>query len=1173
MRKRKIFKAFLFAGCITALTAFCANTVACKEKEVDNRPTIEGVSFAGEEVKVGPQFLEGALTDLMVNENVKLDEYIDYVKDGSYTITLTDENGNVTDFTKKTYWKPDKVGTYVLTYTVTSGESVGTASLTLTVRNPELTCEFNILNQPYNYGEELNFNEYFGSMNIYKSLPGCKTIMDSVEVDGEIEDLTDRTSYVFESRSDHTFKFHVEAPDGQTCEGREVISIKYVDEQYLQELTDMGISMSGELYVEDGSFTMVDGRYANGNNVILQRSNGPHISPYIAYNGEYGIGSYVKLDFTGKNMPIFSFFRDEYSSSMFDGSKGIVFTGGLKNNSGAPSHPTITKGGYMYGPNMLHKPDEAFNSTYRDSAYVANAVSLGNDEAHPISLQGLQDGTRYRIMIGFSNIEATTATHLFTKEPGVQSVKLTLSCALLDLDNMQLVTKFTVSTYALQALGFEDVIPTDVENNEYFKGNIVLYGNYGARTVFDKIYPIITDTTRTFDEIFADELDYSEFKPGAKTSELGTSCEIRVSDYVETSIDGYIFYYVGEDGVRHDVKEETFVITKPGSYTFYYIDGENLCASMAFNLIHVSAQAQEWIASDNIKLNGIESIDENKSVVLKSGTLLYGGTYTGPNPGNVVDQAYLAFDGNYSYNDFIAFDFTGKNMPEVAFFAQNYNNSMYYQDGGKQGMVFVSGITNNDGTTDKNILKDPNNPDSPGGDCVNVHSPFMIDNANENWFVQGGHTPSALARANLVDGTHYRVILGVTYEPVYNADGSIDRTVPTIKWYLYNLDTNEVVESRKMATWNFFTGSNPKVNNLRPDDLFGSIVLYGKFGTTLSIDKLYGVFEDTTIENVANALNKGEAFDVTFVGLNGEVLKTLTDVPAGEKVSYGDGMPTPPRAEDSAFTYAYAWDKPLTRVSQDTVYTLTIAAKPKSNVKTYNSYVNGASIKLNSSWIGNGANYTKGQQNGGGVDQSYFAIDGNYGVNTFVAFDFTGKNMPEIAFFAKNYNNSMYAEGTSKQGIVVVTGITTWDGKDIASVNQDKQNGTYINYGYPYMIQDAANGGFCEGAFADSALGRANLVDGKHYRIIMGFTGSENKITLHWYLYDLDENVVVEQSSMTTWGFFNGNNANVGNMTIEDLVGSIVLYGKFGVETHIDRFCGVYEDSSIDAIVTELGLN
>jgi hypothetical protein len=228
-----------------------------------------------------------------------------------------------------------------------------------------------------------------------------------------------------------------------------------------------------------------------------------------------------------------------------------------------------------------------------------------------------------------------------------------------------------------------------------------------------------------------------------------------------------------------------------------------------------------------------------------------------------------------------------------------------------------------------------------------------------------------------------------------------------------------------------------------------------------------------------------------------------------------------------------------------------------------NTTANGDSIVLGASGIGDGANYIIGQNNGGYVNQSYYALNGDYNLNDYVAFDFTGKNMPEIAFFAKNYNNSMYAEGTSKQGIVVVTGITTWDGQLGSGVNG---NGTQINYGFPYMIQDAANGGFVSGAFANSALGRANLVDGTHYRVIMGFTGSESAITLNWCLYNLDTKTVVEQSSMKTWNFFTGSNAQVGNMTINDLSGSIVLYGKFGTTTTIDTLHGVKSGTFSDIV-------
>ena len=181
--------------------------------------------------------------------------------------------------------------------------------------------------------------------------------------------------------------------------------------------------------------------------------------------------------------------------------------------------------------------------------------------------------------------------------------------------------------------------------------------------------------------------------------------------------------------------------------------------------------------------------------------------------------------------------------------------------------------------------------------------------------------------------------------------------------------------------------------------------------------------------------------------------------------------------------------------------------------------------------------------------------------------------MPEIAFFAKNYNDTMYYE-EGKQGVVVYTGITTYDGQD-APINLDKPNGTFINYGFPYMIQNAANGAFTRGAFADSQLGRANLVDGTHYRVIMGFTeyAEAGGIELKWCLYNLDTNTVVEESSMATWNFFTGSNAQVNNMTVEDLVGSIVLYGKFGTELTIDKLYGVYENTTIANICAALEMN
>ncbi|MBP3423249.1 MAG: hypothetical protein J6K86_05745, partial [Clostridia bacterium] len=184
----------------------------------------------------------------------------------------------------------------------------------------------------------------------------------------------------------------------------------------------------------------------------------------------------------------------------------------------------------------------------------------------------------------------------------------------------------------------------------------------------------------------------------------------------------------------------------------------------------------------------------------------------------------LALDGNYGFENYIVFDFTGKNMPEIMFFAKDYDASMYYT-AGKQGIVVASGITLWDGTIGS---AQTNNTK------VGVSGPFGA-------YFEGAAAPnggnmladfdSKLARATLVDGTQYRIIMGF----VNNG------TTFTLKYTLYNVTAGEVVEEVSQDSWGFFNGSNDAVNKMKLDGLAGSIVLYGKFGTTCTIDKLHGV--------------------------------------------------------------------------------------------------------------------------------------------------------------------------------------------------------------------------------------------------------------------------------------------------------------------------------------------
>ena len=694
--------------------------------------------------------------------------------------------------------------------------------------------------------------------------------------------------------------------------------------------------------------------------------------------------------------------------------------------------------------------------------------------------------------------------------------------------------------------------------------------DYDGSTISEETYeegaPVIVpdDPTRESDETYTYEFagwDADVTEATADVTYTATYSEsfieysvIFVDDNGETIEEKTDYHYGDEIVVPSD---PTKAATDYFTFAFAGWDSE-VTATVTGNATYTATYDSILKTDSGFKANNVTA-GASESVVLGAGTIGdEAGSQCGDTEKGYVHQAYFAFDGEYSFNDYIAFDFTGKNMPEVAFFAQNYNDSMYSAEN-EIGMVLASGITDYLGQ----IASVMGN-----GTIVSVDTPFMIQNTEYSWFLEKRAENAKLARANLEDGKHYRVILGATAGSNHGLNGV------TISWMLYDLDTKAVVEENNVWTYNFFDGSNEKVNNMKLSDLVGSIVLYGKFGTTCTLDKVYGVFEDSTLAAVAEGLNSDKTYTATFKDDKGETLKTIEGIEFGDTVSYTDELPTPEKAEDSLFTYSYVWDKEFVRITEDTVYTLKIVATPKSNVKAHMVTVENG-IVLGAGGIGDSANYTIGQNNGGYVNQAYLGLDGDYKLNDYIVFDFTGKNMPEIAFFAKNYNNSMYSEGTSKQGLVVTTGITQWDGT-LTSQNGSvgvNGNGTQINVSKLHMIGDAGDGGFMQGSFPTSALGRANLVDGTRYRVIMGFSEAPtdierhaDKITLHWCLYNLDTNTVVEESNLNSWHFFTGSNAEYDNLTRDQLSGSIVFYGKFGTICTIDTIHGVESGAYADVV-------
>lgn len=186
-----------------------------------------------------------------------------------------------------------------------------------------------------------------------------------------------------------------------------------------------------------------------------QRMSDDDVS-YVAYNGNYGAGDYVVVDFTGKNVPQFCFFAKEVTSSLLDGKAGIYVHTGISKQNG--DYNDSTDGGRVtfFGPNKI------------EYAHVNNLGRFGTvygsaAEPSPLSIRGLEDGVHYRYVIGIKS---------------AQSGKFVIEQLLINLDTNT------------EAAHYETTITGAWITADYISGNIVMYGRYNVAITLDKIYAV-----------------------------------------------------------------------------------------------------------------------------------------------------------------------------------------------------------------------------------------------------------------------------------------------------------------------------------------------------------------------------------------------------------------------------------------------------------------------------------------------------------------------------------------------------------------------------------------------------------------------------------------------------------------------------------------------------------
>ena len=208
----------------------------------------------------------------------------------------------------------------------------------------------------------------------------------------------------------------------------------------------------------DGSVALKAGYYQGRPEYGTQLMSDDDV-PYVAYNGSYGAGDYVVVDFTGKNVPQFCFFAKEVTSSLLDGKAGIYVHTGIAKQNG--DYNDSTDGGRVtfFGPNKIAYAH--VNNLGRFGTVYGSAA-----DPSPLSIRGLKDDVRYRYVIGIKS---------------AQNGRFVIEQLLINLDTNT------------EEAHYETAITGSWVTADYITGNIVMYGRYNVAITLDKIYAVYED--------------------------------------------------------------------------------------------------------------------------------------------------------------------------------------------------------------------------------------------------------------------------------------------------------------------------------------------------------------------------------------------------------------------------------------------------------------------------------------------------------------------------------------------------------------------------------------------------------------------------------------------------------------------------------------------------------
>ena len=244
-----------------------------------------------------------------------------------------------------------------------------------------------------------------------------------------------------------------------------------------------------------------------------------------------------------------------------------------------------------------------------------------------------------------------------------------------------------------------------------------------------------------------------------------------------------------------------------------------------------------------------------------------------PQPTDTEDMSYYRFDGDYGLNDFLVFDFTGNNVPILSFFNTEVSKTIYNhaQNAEVKGWIVANGITNKDGTPHSGWA-------GAYANRINLIGPYQVSYKFDD---NGSNQSLTQVRAAVGSGSPIAMA---------NLNGSTDEYRMVIGWVEHA--TKNSAMSLRILVWNLTTGEqivDSTEGELSKADWTGDIALYGHFGRTTTIDKLYPIvngFNNALVMYTPTTVTYNATWDGDDLILNASSYEGTIVAPTSADMSY-----------------------------------------------------------------------------------------------------------------------------------------------------------------------------------------------------------------------------------------------------------------------------------------------